>query len=71
MPTILLSAPYMIPFLDRFRPLFEHYQIDLIVQPCMSAWKRKNCCRMPGRWTAQSAEMTVFQRGCWPVLPRA
>ena len=31
MPTILLSAPYMIPCLDRFRPLFEHYGIDLIV----------------------------------------
>lgn len=31
MPTILFSAPYMIPFVDRFRPLFAHYQIDLIV----------------------------------------
>jgi D-3-phosphoglycerate dehydrogenase len=28
---ILLSAPYMLPFLDRFRPVFEHYHCDLIV----------------------------------------
>ncbi|RPI34136.1 MAG: dihydrofolate reductase, partial [Chloroflexota bacterium] len=31
MPAILFSAPYMIPFLDRFRPVFEHYNLDLIV----------------------------------------
>ncbi len=31
MPTILLSAPYMIPSLDRFRPVFEFYGIDIIV----------------------------------------
>ncbi len=31
MPTILLSAPYMIPFLDRFRPALARYGLDLIV----------------------------------------
>ncbi len=31
MTTVLFSAPYMIPALDRFRPIFEHYQIKLIV----------------------------------------
>lgn len=31
MPTVLFSAPYMIPFLERYRPLFDHYGIDLIV----------------------------------------
>jgi D-3-phosphoglycerate dehydrogenase / 2-oxoglutarate reductase len=31
MPTILFSAPYMIPVLDRFRPVFEKHGIDLIV----------------------------------------
>ncbi|HEY2981517.1 MAG TPA: phosphoglycerate dehydrogenase [Anaerolineales bacterium] len=31
MPTVLLTAPYMLPFLDRFRPEFEKYGIDLIV----------------------------------------
>lgn len=28
---ILFSAPYMIPFLDRFRPLLESYGLELIV----------------------------------------
>ena len=31
MPTILFSAPYMIPFLDRFRPVFDKFNLDLIV----------------------------------------
>jgi D-3-phosphoglycerate dehydrogenase len=33
MPTILLSAPYLIPTLDRFRPVFAAYDIDLLVLP--------------------------------------
>jgi D-3-phosphoglycerate dehydrogenase / 2-oxoglutarate reductase len=31
MPTILFSAPYMLPYLDRFRPLLESYGLELIV----------------------------------------
>ncbi len=31
MPTVLFSAPYMIPFVERFRPVFDHYGIDLIL----------------------------------------
>ncbi len=29
--TVLLTAPYMIPFVDRFKPVFEQYNIELIV----------------------------------------
>ena len=31
MPTVLMTAPYMIPFLDRFKPVFAKYGVDLIV----------------------------------------
>src|SRR5690554_3969327 len=31
MPVVLLSAPYMIPCVDRFRPVFERYGVELIV----------------------------------------
>jgi D-3-phosphoglycerate dehydrogenase / 2-oxoglutarate reductase len=31
MPAVLLSAPYMIPCLDRFRPVFNHYGLELLV----------------------------------------
>jgi len=30
MPTILFSAPNMLPAIDSFRPVFERYQLDLI-----------------------------------------
>src|SRR6476620_7034036 len=29
--TVLRTAPYMIPFADRFKPVFEAYNIDLII----------------------------------------
>ncbi len=29
--TVLLTAPYMLQFLDRFKPVFTKYGIDLIV----------------------------------------
>jgi D-3-phosphoglycerate dehydrogenase / 2-oxoglutarate reductase len=31
MPTVLMTAPYMIPFLDRFKPEFAKYGLELIV----------------------------------------
>lgn len=31
MTTILLSAPYMLPGIERFRPIFEHYNLELIL----------------------------------------
>jgi D-3-phosphoglycerate dehydrogenase len=31
MHTVLFTAPYMIPLIDRFRPVFEHYNIELLI----------------------------------------
>src|SRR3972149_11745586 len=31
MPTVLFSAPYMLPFVDRFRPVLERYGIELLI----------------------------------------
>ena len=31
MPTVLMTAPYMIPFIDRFEPVFARHGLDLIV----------------------------------------
>lgn len=33
MPTVLFTAPYMIPVVERFRPLFDKHKIELIVPP--------------------------------------
>jgi len=29
--TVLFSAPYMLPFVERFQPVFDHYNLDLIL----------------------------------------
>jgi D-3-phosphoglycerate dehydrogenase len=29
--TVLFTAPYMLPFLARFRPVFEHYGIEILI----------------------------------------
>jgi len=29
--TVLFTAPYMIPFVDRFKPVFDKYNIDLLI----------------------------------------
>jgi D-3-phosphoglycerate dehydrogenase / 2-oxoglutarate reductase len=33
MPTVLVSAPYMIPVIDSYRPLLESYGIELVIAP--------------------------------------
>jgi D-3-phosphoglycerate dehydrogenase len=33
MPTVLLSAPYLADVLERFRQVFEHYHVDLLIPP--------------------------------------
>lgn len=33
MKTVLLSAPYMLPFVERFRPVFDHYGLQLLLPP--------------------------------------
>ena len=32
-PTILITAPYMLPFMGRFRPLLESYGLELLLVP--------------------------------------
>jgi D-3-phosphoglycerate dehydrogenase len=31
MPTVLISAPYLLPYMERFRPILESYDLELII----------------------------------------
>jgi D-3-phosphoglycerate dehydrogenase len=33
--SVLLSAPYMVPFIDRFKPVFEYYDLKIIMPKVM------------------------------------
>jgi len=50
MPTILMTAPYMIPFLDRFKPVFEKYGIDLIVPAVEERMEEEDLLKYAGQF---------------------
>jgi len=48
--TILFTAPYMIPFLDRFRPVLENYDIDLIVPEVQERMEEEDLLNYAGQF---------------------
>jgi D-3-phosphoglycerate dehydrogenase / 2-oxoglutarate reductase len=50
MPTILMTAPYMIPFLDRFRPILADYGIDLIVPDVQERMEEDDLLQYAGQF---------------------
>lgn len=50
MKTVLLSAPYMIPFVERFRPVFSHYGLELIVPEVMERMEEDQLLQYAGQF---------------------
>ena len=50
MPTVLLSAPYMLPFVERFKPVFNHYGIDLIVPEVHERMEEEQILKYAGQF---------------------
>lgn len=50
MPTVLLTAPYMLPFVERFRPTFTHYGLDLIVPDVHERMEETDLLAYAGRF---------------------
>jgi D-3-phosphoglycerate dehydrogenase len=50
MPTILFTAPYMIPFVDRFRPVFDKYGIQLIVPAVQERMEESDLLKYAGQF---------------------
>ena len=69
MPTVLMTAPYMIPFLDRFRPVLTDYGIDLIVPDVQERMEEEDILKYAGqfdgticgddRYTARAIEACI------------
>jgi len=47
---ILLTAPYMIPVVDRFRPVFEKYDMDLIIPDVHERMEESDLLRYAGQF---------------------
>lgn len=50
MPTILLSAPYMVPHFARFKPVFEHYHLDVIVPDVHERLEEEDLLALAGQF---------------------
>jgi D-3-phosphoglycerate dehydrogenase len=50
MPTVLMTAPYMIPFLDRFRPVFAKHGIELIVPEVRERMEEADLLKYAGQF---------------------
>jgi D-3-phosphoglycerate dehydrogenase len=50
MTTVLLTAPYMIPFLDRFQPTFDKYGITLIVPQVRERMEETDLLKYAGQF---------------------
>ena len=72
MPTILFSAPYMIPFLDRFRPVFTRFGIDLIVPEVEERLEEEGLMKYAGQFDGAICGDDQFSRrvikSCLPRL---
>ncbi|MDP1546569.1 MAG: phosphoglycerate dehydrogenase [Anaerolineales bacterium] len=50
MPVVLMTAPYMIPFLDRFRPVLAEYGIELIVPAVQERMEEDDLLKYAGQF---------------------
>jgi D-3-phosphoglycerate dehydrogenase / 2-oxoglutarate reductase len=50
MKTVLLTAPYMLPFVERFRPAFDHYGIQLIVPDVQERMEEADLLQYAGQF---------------------
>jgi D-3-phosphoglycerate dehydrogenase len=48
--TVLLTAPYMLPFLDRFKPIFAQYGLDLIVPEVQERMEETDLLKYAGQF---------------------
>ena len=50
MYTVLFTAPYMIPFADRFKPVFDKYGIELIIPAVQERMEEEDLLRYAGQF---------------------
>ncbi|GIK10645.1 MAG: phosphoglycerate dehydrogenase [Anaerolineaceae bacterium] len=50
MPTVLMTAPYMIPFLERFKATFDKYAVELIVPEVRERMEETDLLKYAGQF---------------------
>ena len=72
MPTILLSAPYMLPYTDRFKPVFAHYGLEVIAPKVEERLEEEDILQYANQFDATICGDDRYSRrvlqGCLPRL---
>jgi len=50
--TVLFSAPYMVPFVEHFRPVFDHYNLEIIVADVEERLEEEDILKYAGQFDA-------------------
>ncbi len=71
MKTVLISAPYMMPYVDRFRPVFSHYDLKIIVADVNERLSEDEIMRYAGEFDGTiSGDDHFTERVIKACLPR-
>jgi D-3-phosphoglycerate dehydrogenase len=60
MPTVLLSAPYMIPEVKRFEPVFAYFGLELIQPAVNERLSEEELLAYAGQLTLPSAGRSIY-----------
>jgi D-3-phosphoglycerate dehydrogenase len=70
--TVLFTAPYMIPFVDRFKPVFDQYKIDLIIPDVHERMEESDLLNYAGQFDGTICGDDRYSahvlEACWPRL---
>ncbi len=71
MKTILLSAPYLIPFVERFRPVFAHYGLELLIPSVRERMEEEDLLAYAGQFDGTiCGDDRYSERALRACLPR-
>ncbi len=72
MPTVLISAPYMLPVLDRFQPVFAHFGLEVIPAQVVERLSEEDLLAYAGQFDGALCGDDAFtrrvQEACRPRL---
>jgi CMP-N-acetylneuraminic acid synthetase len=69
--SISTTAPYMLPFLERFRPVFDHYGIELIVPDVQERMEEADLLKYAGQFDGAICGDDRYTPPCSRPAPRA
>ena len=65
---VLFTAPYMIPFVDRFKPVFDKYDMELIVPDVQERMEEADLMKYAGQFDGAICGDDRYSTTSWLLL---